>query len=238
MLKIEKVIGIGNQAKVFIGKYDGDVVAIKIIDKNIHTEWKEEIKILLLLKSEYIVNIIKCIVEENYVNHIMEYIPNDLYAVIQKGINEEEALIYVKKVAKGIEYLHGMNIMHRDIKPENILVDYEKNTKICDFGHACEFKEGEIFKDIKGTIFYFAPEIIKRKGYDYHVDIWMLGILYYEMIARYPPFYSESDFEVFNLILKNIVKFPDNFSTKTKDNILSILKKPNKRVSISDILSM
>ena len=43
---------------------------------------------------------------------------------------------------------------------------------------------------MKGTVLYFAPEMIKKKGYDRAVDLWSLGVLAYEFMLRDPPFTS------------------------------------------------
>lgn len=41
---------------------------------------------------------------------------------------------------------------------------------------------------MKGTILYFAPEIVKKKGYDRAIDFWSLGVLAYELTFKQPPF--------------------------------------------------
>jgi serine/threonine protein kinase len=235
-MKLGKEIEKGNQGTVYMGEYDGNVVAIKVINKY-NQDWERELDILKKIDSQYIVKLIKYVIEDNIVYYIMEYIHRDLYTVIRNQISEEQALIYLKDIAKGVDYLHRINIIHRDIKPENVLVDSQNRTKICDFGHATTFQKGETFNTIMGTIFYFSPEVVSLKEYDYRIDIWALGIIYYEMIAQYPPFYAETDNEIYKLIKRNKVIFPNFFSEKTKINILTILKYyPENRPTISQIL--
>ena len=59
-----------------------------------------------------------------------------------------------------IEYLHKLNIVHRDLKPENLLLDYNQNIKIVDFGLSNTFKNGETLKTACGSPCYAAPEMI------------------------------------------------------------------------------
>jgi len=238
MILIEEIQK-GEQGSVYLGEYKGQKVAIKKLEKNKNLDWKSEMKILNKLDSQFIVKIIECKTDETFVYHIMEYISRDLYIVIQNKLSEKEAFMYLKDITKGVKYLHDINIMHRDIKPENVLVNSENKIKICDFGHSVKFKKDEKFGNIKGTMYYFAPEIVKRLEYDYRIDIWCLGIIYYEMITGYPPFYSERDSEVYRLIRKNNVIFPPIFTNKSKQNILKILQSdPNERPTLNEILEM
>jgi serine/threonine protein kinase len=85
--------------------------------------------------------------------------------------------------------------LHRDIKPENILLDFQKNVRIADFG--CAFvshdrkalnRLGEYSADICGTWPYQAPELlanqgkapIDRKKYGMSIDYWALGCIIFE----------------------------------------------------------
>ena len=86
-----------------------------------------------------------------------------------KFFSEQNALIVVKALATCISYLHAKNIMHRDLKPENILLEesgeFDK-IKLIDFGESLEFTKGEKYKDMVGTPYYIAPEVLKN-DYDY-----------------------------------------------------------------------
>ena len=107
------------------------------------------------------------------------------------------------------EYLHSKNIIYRDLKPENILIDDEGYLKLTDFGFAkyCETRTYTLC----GTPEYLAPEILNEKGHSFPVDWWALGILTYEMIVGFPPFYtgSNNNLKMYDLIRKKPVYFPD-----------------------------
>ena len=74
-----------------------------------------------------------------------------------------------------------------------------------------------------GTPEYIAPEIIKGKGYGFEVDWWSLGILIYEMLAGYPPFYDDDPSVVYEKILFGSISFPSHFSDDSRDIILKLL---------------
>merc|ERR1711916_102455 len=71
---------------------------------------------------------------------------------------------------------------------------------------------------------YLAPEIILSKGYNQAVDWWALGVLIYEMLAGYPPFYADQPFEIYEKIVAGRVSFPPHFSPEAKDLIRSLLQ--------------
>lgn len=70
---------------------------------------------------------------------------------------------------------------------------------------------------------YLAPEIIQSKGHGKSVDWWALGVLIYEMLAGYPPFYDENPFGIYQKILDGKVDFPKHIDSKAKDLIKKLL---------------
>lgn len=113
-----------------------------------------------------------------------------------------------------LEYLHEREgVAYRDMKPENLLLDAEGHIKLVDFGFAKrlgnskphEFEgsvggvnhnEGETYT-LCGTPEYLAPEVIQSKGHTTAVDWWALGILIYEFLTGYPPFWHSNPIEIY-----------------------------------------
>ena len=147
-------------------------------------------------------------------------------------------------------HMHQKNIIYRDLKPENILLDEDGYVCLTDFGLAKLMdKEDQAFS-FCGTPDYLAPEILVEKGHSFPVDWWALGILTYEMIVGFPPFYTgtNNNEKMYELIKKKAVYFPDRerhniaMSPDCKDFISKLLDKnaPTRlgtRGGIDEILS-
>ena len=74
-----------------------------------------------------------------------------------------------------------------------------------------------------GTPEYLAPEIIQSKGHNKGVDWWAVGILIYEMLAGYPPFFDDTPFGIYQKILAGKLDFPKHFSLEAKDLVRKLL---------------
>ena len=108
-------------------------------------------------------------------------------------------------------HLHSKNIIYRDLKPENILMDEDGYICLTDFGLAKVLEGNSQAYSFCGTPDYLAPEILVERGHSFPVDWWALGILTYEMIVGFPPFYTgtQNNTKMYELIRKKAVYFPD-----------------------------
>ncbi|CAH0554672.1 unnamed protein product [Brassicogethes aeneus] len=128
----------------------------------------------------------------------MEYCDKgNLRTVLRKtknccGLSEIEVRDILLDITNGIEFLHKNSITHRDIKPDNIVLHNcmtrESNTiyKIIDLGYAKDLNDTIV--SFVGTLDYLAPEICQGKQYNYAVDYWSLGVLFFEVICGVHPF--------------------------------------------------
>ena len=125
--------------------------------------------------------------------------------------------------------MHLNGIIYRDLKPENLLVDQWGNIKLVDFGFAKKLNKNWTYT-LCGTPEYLTPEIIKgeTKGYGRSVDWWALGVLFYEMLVGYPPFYDKKPIGIYKKILWGVIEFPFFLSNQSKDLIRKLLNPMHK----------
>ncbi|HEX5037362.1 MAG TPA: serine/threonine-protein kinase [bacterium] len=136
---------------------------------------------------------------------------------------EEVAVYIMSEVCKGLDYAHRktdsqgspLNIVHRDISPQNILISFEGEVKIVDFGiaKAAMNVSHTMAGILKGKVAYMSPEQALGKPIDHRTDIFSAGVLLYEMLTGDKLFSGETQFEVLNQIRTtriNTLMLPDH----------------------------
>ncbi|EGV59971.1 kinase-like protein [Yamadazyma tenuis ATCC 10573] len=232
----------GNVVKCLDKKYTDPknhkdkVVAIKIIKSDINWSLQAvyEIKMLKHLNSH------KTVVEGNtyaseyatsdcpvlkYYDHfhfrghmciVMEPLSVNLFTMLEiikfQGLSLPVLQLFVKKILRGLEYIHSMNILHCDIKPENIMIKFPSAAslddvteeslvvKIVDFGTSCFVNE--ISYSYIQSRFYRAPEVILGARYDKMIDIWSLGCIVTELFTGDALLPGKNELEQIALILE------------------------------------
>lgn len=138
------------------------------------------------------------VADEDGVKYIaMEYIHGEtLIDIVKRGMAVgkflpiEHAVHIARQTAAGLAYAHGrrepdgrlLRIVHRDVSPTNILVSYQGQTKIVDFGIArIQDELREESGILPGKASYMSPEQVRGEGADYRSDIFSLGIILYEI---------------------------------------------------------
>jgi len=123
-----------------------------------------------------------------------------------------------------LEHLHSKNIAYRDLKLENLVLSDKGHVNLTDFGFAKYMNESKT-STLCGTPEYLAPEIIRGSGYGLSVDWWALGVLMFEMLAGYSPFYSDSPLDIYKNILRGSVRFSSCMSEVAKDLLKGLLSR-------------
>ena len=158
----------------------------------------------------------------------------ELFSVLRSKtfFDEPTARFYAAGVVLAFEYMHSSGYIYRDLKPENLLLDRDGYLKMTDFGFAKKVGDNRTWT-LCGTPDYLAPEVVSGQGHGKGVDWWTLGILIYEMLASYPPFYDEDPMKTYTKIMQCQLAFPTHFSKQAVDLVRRLLHpKPTKRLGV------
>ena len=252
-LLLDKV-GTGGMAELFMAKQTGlkgfeKVMAIKRIlphlteDPEFVTMFINEAKLAGLLSHQNIVQIFDLGHVENAYFIAMEYVMGkDLRTILHQAkvlnfpLPLGFALLIISKICAGLDYahrkkdLHGkdLNLVHRDISPQNILVSYEGEVKLVDFGiakaasNSSETRAGTL----KGKLSYMAPEQAMGKPVDRRTDIFSLGIVLYESITGHKLFKGDNDFDTLEKVRQaKIIPPPTKLNAQITPELEAIVLK-------------
>ncbi|KAK8632612.1 hypothetical protein V6N13_073002 [Hibiscus sabdariffa] len=164
--------------------------------------------------------------------------------IVQRGhYSERKAAELARIIVSVVEACHSMGVMHRDLKPENFLFvneDEDSPLKVIDFGLSTFFKPGDTLTDVVGSPYYVAPEVLKR-CYGPEADVWSAGVIIYILLCGVPPFWGETEGEIFEEVLKGQLDFTSdpwpNISESAKDLLSKMLvRDPKKRITAFQVL--
>jgi len=173
----------------------------------------------------FIVNLSGHCQDEKNVYMLLEIVNGgELFTHLRKvgKFSNDAARFYAAGIILGFEHMQSMHIIYRDLKPENVLIDAKGYVKITDFGFA-KIVEDRTYT-LCGTPEYLAPEVIQSRGHGKAVDWWTLGILVFEMLAGYPPFYDNDTMKLYRKIITGKFQFPRHFDAPAKDLIKQLLQ--------------
>ncbi|XP_004564174.1 cAMP-dependent protein kinase catalytic subunit PRKX [Maylandia zebra] len=196
-----------------------DVIRLKQ-EQHVHNE-KE---VLSEVNHSFLIRLFWTHHDERFLYMLMDYVPGgELFSYLRSRgrFSNATGLFYTSEIVCAIEYLHSKEIVYRDLKPENILLDSEGHIRLTDFGFAKKLTDRTW--TLCGTPEYLAPEVIQSKGHGRAVDWWALGILIFEMLAGYPPFFDDNPFGIYQKILAAKLEFPRHLDFYVKDLIKKFL---------------
>ncbi|MCB9918829.1 MAG: serine/threonine protein kinase [Planctomycetes bacterium] len=122
-------------------------------------------------------------------------------------LSEEDALRLFVQVARGVSALHEHSLVHFDLKPANVFLKGDI-ARVGDYGLSKLITETAMSLSTgRGTPYYMAPEMLRRKG-DHRSDIYSLGVILFEALAGEVPFRGDSEWEVLKGHEEKPVVFP------------------------------
>ncbi|MBI5042841.1 MAG: serine/threonine protein kinase [Nitrospirae bacterium] len=172
----------------------------------------------------------------------MEYVwGKDLKAVLKKGkekklpVSMEHALQIISKACSALDYAHKkkdlkgseLNLIHRDVSPQNILVSYDGDVKLVDFGIAKAASKTSDTRTgvLKGKIAYMSPEQAWGRSIDRRSDIFSLGIVLYELLTGEMLFKGDTDLNTLEKVREAKIIPPAKLNKDIPKEIEDILLK-------------
>ncbi|EFX00674.1 cyclic-AMP-dependent protein kinase catalytic subunit [Grosmannia clavigera kw1407] len=216
--EIQRTLGTGSFGRVHLvqSRHNQRFYAVKVLKKAQVVRMKQvehtndERRMLAEVKNPFLVTLWGTFQDAKNLYMVMDFVEGgELFSLLRKSARfpNPVAKFYAAEVTLALEYLHSRNVIYRDLKPENLLLDHHGHLKITDFGFAKRVPDKTW--TLCGTPDYLAPEVVSNKGYNKSVDWWSLGILIFEMLCGFTPFWdSGSPMKIYENILKGKVKYP------------------------------
>eukprot|EP00898_Chlorokybus_atmophyticus_P004650 jgi/Chlat1/5186/Chrsp33S05042 len=174
-----------------------------------------EIKLLRHLYHENIIGI-KDIMKPtmradfNDVYIVYELMDTDLHQIIRSSqpLSDDHCQYFIYQLLRGLKYIHSANVLHRDLKPSNLLLNASCDLKICDFGLARTGSDKGFMTEYVVTRWYRAPELLLScEEYTAAIDVWSVGCIFAELLARKPLFPGKDYIHQLKLII-NLIGTP------------------------------
>jgi serine/threonine protein kinase len=222
-------IAMGGMAEIFRAKsigaegFEKTVVIKRILphfseDESFVTMFQDEARVAAHLNHANVVQIFDFDEVDGLYYIAMEYVEGqdlkralDIGAKLGNPMNIAQSVYCMIEAGQGLDYAHKrevdgkpLNIIHRDISPHNIMVSYNGEVKIMDFGIAKAASRSTKTRvgTVKGKCAYMSPEQARGKQLDGRSDLFALGVCLWEMLSGKRLFVGESDFETLNNVLR------------------------------------
>ena len=246
-------INVGGMAEVFKAKTYGvegfeRFVAVKKIlpqiaeDEEFISMFIDEAKIAVQLNHANIAQIFDLGKVDDSYFIALEYISGkDVRGIFDHCVDEGEimpipqACFVIMKVCEGLDYAHNkrdntgqeMHLVHRDVSPQNVLISYEGEVKLVDFGIAKAVGKASKTQAgiLKGKFGYMSPEQVRGLPLDRRSDIFSVGICLYELITGERLFQGESDFSTLEKVRNVEILPPSTYNRKIPEELEQIVLK-------------
>jgi serine/threonine protein kinase len=244
-------INVGGMAEIFLARSRGvhgfkRILAIKKIlptmaeDEEFIAMFVDEARIAAELSHAGIVQIFELGKFEDDYYIAMEFVHGKDMRFIQERLARERRPISVSlaswiilKICEALDYAHSkkdpsgrpLGIIHRDVSPQNVIISYEGEVKICDFGIAKAANRSQKTQAgvLKGKFGYMSPEQVRGLPLDGRSDIFTVGTLFYEMVTLERLFVGESDFSTLEKVRNADVVPPSTYNRDVPEELEEII---------------
>jgi len=260
--RLDRKLGEGGMGEVYLAQDTelGRQLALKFLkpeeeaDETQRRRLRREAKAAALLDHPFICKIYDTGKLDGRDFIAMEYIEGEkLSHRLRKGpLSVKQALQIALEMTEALEVAHRHGIVHRDIKPANVILTDQEHVKITDFGIAkkihfedsveIDWTKTSKGESTSGTPAYMSPEQIRQEPVDHRTDLFLLGIVFYEMLTGIHPFRKRTQAETSAAILKEnappLSEYIEHESLPLiEETVLKLLeKKPEDRYQLAQHL--
>jgi len=240
--KLEECLGTGQYGTVYRAKKEGATYAVKNVDKKKIRTYQQLIRLATEIEIVRKLDHPNIIVLHDVINTPTSLLicfslgDCDVFELTSSNnIPPRSLRIMTEQLMSAVSYLDRMNVAHRDIKPENIICSYKEDLirgkidtnlnrmyiKLVDFGLAVKYSNlpyivGTSYKlrEFCGSPGFFAPELLKNKGYNNRADWWSTGCVVLEFVIKNEKF-SQNWMTLYTpQNIKNYEVFMENMSLR------------------------
>ncbi len=244
-------ISVGGMAEVFKAKSFGEagferLVALKRIlpsiaeDAEFIAMFVDEAKLAVQLTHPNVAQIFELGKVGDSYFIALEYVAGkDMRAIFERVKKRSEPIMVpmacymVMKLCEGLDYAHNkkdaagrsLELVHRDVSPQNILVSYDGDVKLIDFGIAKAASKSSKTQAgiLKGKFGYMSPEQVRGLQVDRRSDVFAVGICLYELLTNERLFVGESDFSTLEKVRNVEIMPPTTYNKRIPDGLEAIV---------------
>lgn len=249
--RLVELLGRGGMATVYKAFQEtlNRFVAIKFLHPSLADDplsqqrFRQEAQSVASLKHPNIVQIYDFAYEDDVYYIIMELVEGTTLETqlnqlgrSQQLLSLDVAIRTIRELGHALAYAHAQGIIHRDIKPGNVMVEDSGRVVLMDFGLARLLDAPHLTATglAIGTPSYMAPEQIRGQTIDRRIDIYALGVLFYQMVAGRLPFTGDSTYGMIYQHLNETPLSPQQIVPDVPHSVSQIIlktlaKDPNKR---------
>ncbi len=234
--ELQLLLGEGGMGTVFraLDRELDERVALKVLhpeiarDRAALTRFRREVKLARRVTHRNVARTFDLGSHEGTRFLTMELVEGDSLGRVtarQPGIGE--ILRLAAEVGRGLAAAHAVGVVHRDLKPENVLVT-EDRVVLTDFGIARIADDGgvEVMRTgtVVGTPAYMAPEQLENRAVDGRTDVYALGVILFELLARRLPFEGQTAFSMAAARLTNDAPDVRTFAAETPEGVAELVR--------------